>query len=92
MDAGQDATDVQSFEALRPLADGFRNYYHDAHFMAPEEALVDKAQLMRLSGPEMTVLVGGLRVLGANAVNNVEGRGCSRTIRASSRTTSSSTS
>ena len=63
----------QSFEALRPLADGFRNYYHDAHFMAPEEALVDKAQLMRLSGPEMTVLVGGLRVLGANANNVKEG-------------------
>ncbi|MCW6508869.1 catalase/peroxidase HPI [Lichenifustis flavocetrariae] len=71
MDASQDLTDVPSFEALRPLADGFRNYYHEAHFMAPEEALVDKAQLMRLSAPEMTVLVGGLRVLGAN-VNNVK--------------------
>ena len=73
MDASQDETDVQSFEALRPLADGFRNYYHDAHFMAPEEALVDKAQLMRLSAPEMTVLLGGLRVLGANANNVKEG-------------------
>ena len=67
MDASEDQTDVQSFEALRPVADGFRNYYHAANFMAPEEALVDKAQLLRLSAPEMTVLVGGLRVLGANS-------------------------
>jgi len=73
MDALEEQTDVQSFEALRPLADGFRNYYHEAHFMAPEEALVDKAQLLRLSAPEMTVLVGGLRVLGANAGGAREG-------------------
>jgi catalase-peroxidase len=73
MDALEEQTDVQSFEALRPLADGFRNYYHDAHFMAPEEALVDKAQLLRLSAPEMTVLVGGLRVLGANTNGAKEG-------------------
>jgi len=73
MDALEEQTDVHSFEALRPLADGFRNYYHEAHFMAPEEALVDKAQLLRLSSPEMTVLVGGLRVLGANANNAREG-------------------
>ena len=64
---------LKSFEALRPLADGFRNYYHEAHFMAPEEALVDKAQLLRLSAPEMTVLVGGLRVLGANVGGAKEG-------------------
>ena len=66
MDATQEATDAESFDALRPRADGFRNHYTGEHFMAPEEALVDKAQLMRLSGPEMTVLVGGLRVLGVN--------------------------
>ena len=73
MDASAEQTDAHSFEALRPLADGFRNVYTDAHFMAPEEALVDKAQLMRLSGPELTVLVGGLRVLGANAHGAKEG-------------------
>ena len=73
MDAGAEQTDAESFEALRPLADGFRNYYTHAHFMAPEEALVDKAQLLRLSGPELTVLVGGLRVLGANAQDAKEG-------------------
>jgi catalase-peroxidase len=73
MDALEEQTDVHSFEALRPLADGFRNYYHEAHFMAPEEALVDKAQLLRLSSPEMTVLLGGLRVLGTNFGNASEG-------------------
>ena len=67
MDASQEETDVHSFQALQPLADGFRNYWTGEHFMAPEEALIDKAQLLRLSGPELTVLVGGLRVLGANA-------------------------
>lgn len=73
MDALEEQTDAHSFEALRPLADGFRNYYHDAHFMTPEEALIDKAQLMRLSGPEMTVLVGGLRTLGINADGSKHG-------------------
>jgi catalase-peroxidase len=73
MDAEEEWTDAHSFEALRPVADGFRNYYHESHFMAPEEALVDKAQLLRLSAPEMTVLVGGLRVLGANAFDAKEG-------------------
>ena len=67
MDATQEATDVESFEALRPIADGFRNYRQGLQFMVPEEALVDRAQLLQLSGPELTVLVGGLRVLGANA-------------------------
>jgi catalase-peroxidase len=67
MDASQDQTDVESFAPLEPLADGFRNYYRSKHIMSPEEALVDKAQLLTLTGPEMTVLVGGLRVLGANA-------------------------
>lgn len=67
MDASQEQTDAVSFAPLEPTADGFRNHYEGAQFMAPEEALVDKAELMRLSGPEMTVLVGGLRVLGANS-------------------------
>ncbi len=69
MDASQDQTDVDSFAPLEPRADGFRNYISGKkhQFMAPEEALVDRAQLLKLTGPEMTVLVGGLRVLGANA-------------------------
>jgi catalase-peroxidase len=67
MDASQEQTDAESFAPLRPKADGFRNHYENGSFMAPEEALVDRAELLRLSGPEMTVLVGGLRVLGANA-------------------------
>jgi catalase-peroxidase len=67
MDASQEQTDVDSFAPLEPVADGFRNYYRSKHIMAPEEALVDKAQLLTLTAPEMTVLVGGLRVLGANA-------------------------
>ena len=68
MDASQDETDVASFAPLEPLSDGFRNYRKAGEqFMSPEEALVDRAQLLRLSAPEMTVLVGGLRVLGANA-------------------------
>jgi catalase-peroxidase len=66
-DATAEMTDAHSFEALEPVADGFRNYRRGPQFMAPEEALVDRAQLLRLSAPEMTVLVGGLRVLGANA-------------------------
>jgi len=66
-DATIEQTDVESFAVLEPTADGFRNYRRGAQFMAPEEALVDRAQLLGLSGPELTVLVGGLRVLGANA-------------------------
>ncbi|HUO22113.1 MAG TPA: catalase/peroxidase HPI [Caulobacteraceae bacterium] len=67
MDASQDQTDADSFAPLEPISDGFRNYRAPGEqFMAPEEALVDRAQLLRLSGPELTVLVGGLRVLGAN--------------------------
>jgi catalase-peroxidase len=66
-DATQDQTDVESFAPLEPRADGFRNYIGKRHqFMEPEEALVDRAQLLRLTGPEMTALVGGLRVLGGN--------------------------
>jgi catalase-peroxidase len=67
MDATQEQTDAHSFAPLEPTADGFRNYYEGDQFMAPEEALVDRAELLRLTAPEMTVLVGGLRVLGANA-------------------------
>lgn len=63
MDASQEQTDVVSFGALEPRTDGFRNYYSNRAFMEQEEALVDKAQLLRLTGPEMTVLLGGLRVL-----------------------------
>jgi catalase-peroxidase len=73
MDASQEQTDVDSFEALEPVSDGFRNYHRGNPLMAPEEALVDRAQLLRLSGPEMTVLVGGLRVLGANADQSKNG-------------------
>ena len=66
MDASQEQTDVESFGPLEPKADGFRNYLHGKQRLSPEEMLVDKAQLLRLTAPEMTVLVGGLRVLGAN--------------------------
>jgi len=74
MDASQAQTDVESFAPLEPTADGFRNYY-DARrqLMAPEEALVDRAQLLTLTAPEMTVLVGGLRVLGVNAGSSPHG-------------------
>ncbi len=73
MDASQAQTDADSFAPLEPASDGFRNYRHGEQFMAPEEALVDRAQLLRLSGPELTVLVGGLRVLGANAEGSKHG-------------------
>jgi len=74
MDASQEQTDVESFAPLEPRADGFRNYISGKRqFMMPEEALVDRAQLLTLTGPEMTVLVGGLRVLGANAANSKHG-------------------
>ncbi|MBY3416231.1 catalase/peroxidase HPI [Rhizobium laguerreae] len=67
MDASEVQTDAHSFAALKPRADGFRNYIGGRQFMKPEEALVDRAQLLTLTGPEMTVLVGGLRVLKAGA-------------------------
>jgi catalase-peroxidase len=74
MDATQEQTDADSFAALEPVADGFRNHYvQERSFMAPEEALIDRAQLLTLTGPEMTVLVGGLRVLGANAGGSKHG-------------------
>ncbi len=65
-DATQEQTDVESFAVLEPVADGFRNYQKTEYTISPEELLVDKAQLLTLTAPEMTVLVGGLRVLGAN--------------------------
>ncbi|MEP2026072.1 MAG: catalase/peroxidase HPI [Reichenbachiella sp.] len=65
-DASVEQTDVDSFRALEPLADGFRNYMKDGYTISAEEMLVDKAQLMTLTAPEMTALVGGMRVLGAN--------------------------
>jgi catalase-peroxidase len=67
MDASQEQTDVDAFAPLEPLADGFRNYVRGKQRLSVEELLVDRAQLLALSAPEMTVLVGGLRVLGANA-------------------------
>ena len=66
MDASQKQTDVESFAVLEPEADGFRNYSKAKYTISAEKILVDKAQLLTLSAPEMTVLVGGLRVLGAN--------------------------
>ena len=65
-DAGQKQTDAESFAVLEPHADGFRNFQKKAYSVAAEELLVDKAQLLKLSAPEMTALIGGLRVLGAN--------------------------
>ncbi|MDD2638802.1 MAG: catalase-peroxidase, partial [Methanothrix sp.] len=65
-DASQEQTDVESFAVLEPAADGFRNYLKTKHAISAEELLVDRAQLLTLTAPEMTVLVGGMRVLGAN--------------------------
>jgi catalase-peroxidase len=65
-DASQEQTDLESFGYLEPLADGFRNYIHADLEVAAEDLLIDRANLMTLSSPEMTALVGGLRVLGAN--------------------------
>jgi len=73
MDATAEQTDAHSFEPLEPRADGFRNYLSGKQFMAPEEALVDRAQQLTLSAPEMTALVGGLRVLGINAAKSPHG-------------------
>ena len=72
-DATQEQTDVQSFAPLEPTVDGFRNYQHGEQRLSAEEMLVDKAQLLTLTAPEMTVLVGGLRVLGANHAKSQHG-------------------
>ena len=66
MDASQEQTDAASFAVLEPVADGFRNYLKTRFSVSAEELLVDKAQLLTLTAPEMTVLVGGMRVLNAN--------------------------
>jgi catalase-peroxidase len=65
-DASQEQTDVHSFSVMEPVADGFRNYLRSGQILSPEELLVDRAQLLTLTAPEMTVLVGGLRALNAN--------------------------
>ncbi len=72
-DASQEQTDADSFAVLEPTADGFRNYLGKGHVVPAEHLLVDRAQLLTLSAPEMTVLVGGLRVLGANAGGSTHG-------------------
>jgi catalase-peroxidase len=73
MDATAEQTDAHSFAPLEPVADGFRNYVRGKQHLSAEELLVDKAQLLTLTGPEMAVLVGGLRVLGANTAKSKHG-------------------
>ncbi|MCF8476590.1 MAG: catalase/peroxidase HPI [Pseudolabrys sp.] len=73
MDASQEKTDAEGFAPLEPVADGFRNYRKAKYSVSPEEQLIDKAQLMTLTAPEMTVLVGGLRVLNANTGQSKHG-------------------
>jgi catalase-peroxidase len=73
MDTSQEHTDVESFAAMEPKADGFRNYVNGKPRLSAEELLVDRAELLNLTAPEMTVLVGGLRVLGANAGKSTHG-------------------
>ncbi len=72
-DATQEMTDVESFEVLEPVADGFRNWLKKDYAVKPEELLLDRAQLMGLTAPEMTVLIGGMRVLGSNYGGGKEG-------------------
>jgi catalase-peroxidase len=72
-DASQEQTDAESFTYLEPVADGFRNYLKSRFSVSAEELLIDKAQLLTLTAPEMTVLVGGLRVLGANTGKSAHG-------------------
>jgi catalase-peroxidase len=72
-DASQEQTDVEAFAVLEPIADGFRNYLKGKYSVSAEELLVDKAQLLTLTAPEMTVLVGGMRVMGANYGNAPHG-------------------
>ncbi|MCC6185604.1 MAG: catalase/peroxidase HPI [Chitinophagaceae bacterium] len=73
MDATQADTDIESFAVLQPMADGFTNYYAAQHIASPEEMLVDKAQQLTLSIPELTALIGGMRVLGANYDGSANG-------------------
>ena len=73
MDASQEQTDVDAFAVLEPIADGFRNYQKGKYTVSAEELLLDKAQLLTLTAPEMTVLVGGMRVLNANVGQSQHG-------------------
>jgi catalase-peroxidase len=73
MDASQEQTDVESFAVLEPIADGFRNYQKARYAVSAEELLIDKAQLLTLTAPEMTVLVGGMRVLNTNVGQSQHG-------------------
>ena len=73
MDASQEQTDVESFAVLEPIADGFRNYLKGKYAVPAEALLIDKAQLLTLTAPEMTVLVGGMRVLNANVGQSQHG-------------------
>ena len=73
MDASQEQTDVESFEVLEPIADGFRNYLRKKYSISAEELLIDKAQLLTLTAPELTVLIGGMRVLKTNVVDGQPG-------------------
>jgi catalase-peroxidase len=73
MDASQDQTDENSMGVLEPIADGFRNYLRENYIFTTEELLVDKAQLLTLTAPEMTVLLGGMRVLNTNYDNSQHG-------------------
>ncbi|MDW9406351.1 catalase-peroxidase, partial [Pseudomonas soli] len=73
VDASQEQTDVESFAVLEPLADGFRNFSKARYSVKAEKLLLDKAQLLTLTAPELTVLIGGLRVLGANHGGSKEG-------------------
>ena len=79
MDASAEQTDAASFEPMEPVADGFRNWQKQSYRVTAEEMLVDRAQLLTLSAPEMTVLVGGMRALGANAGGSKQGLFSSRT-------------
>jgi catalase-peroxidase len=73
MDATKEQTDAESFDVLEPVADGFRNYLKKVYRLRAEELLVDKAQLLTLTAPEMTVLLGGMRVLGTNSDGSKNG-------------------
>src|SRR5205085_5610316 len=73
MDASQDQTDVESFSVLEPKADGFRNYIRDGEELSPETLLLDRAYMLTLTAPEMTVLVGGMRALNANHGQSAHG-------------------
>ena len=77
-DATQDQTDVESFEPLEPIHDGYRNWLKKDYAVSAEELMLDRTQLMGLTAPEMTVLVGGMRVLGANHGGSKHGDGGSK--------------